>query len=208
MKNLLVTLDHCLQQIDYISESRKKELKKLATSIIKNITTHNEAHVVFICTHNSRRSQLAELWLRYACKNNSFENIEIFSAGTETTAFNHRMVNALIDAGFIFRLVKAGENPAYRISSSEIDMSNILFSKTYDHPSISQNNIIAVMVCNDAAENCPYIPYASERIKLSYEDPKHSDDTEQESETYRKKVIEIGSEMMYLTTLLQDITSS
>jgi len=202
MRNFDTTLDLCNNNITQITDARLEELEKLAALISKNLSINNNARVVFICTHNSRRSQLAEVWFRYACKINNIENISIYSAGTEATAFNERMVNALIDAGFKVNLVRADKNPKYNIYTRVIDNSSVLFSKTYDDSTIPQKEIIAVMVCDDAAENCPHIPNATHRIRLSYKDPKHSDKTMSEKEVYSKKVIEIGSEMLHLVTLL------
>ena len=56
----------------------------------------------------------------------------------------------------------------------------------------------AVMTCDHADENCPYIPGAEKRFPLRFEDPKASDDSPLEEKMYTQRSLQIGAEMMYL----------
>lgn len=198
-----------LQQIETLKSGQKnidatrlELLEKLAALIIADKQKNGIAKVNFICTHNSRRSQLSELMFQQCLLHYKMEGIQCFSGGTEATAFNYRMVNAVQSFGI--QLIQMGpeNNPLYIA-----DGSQYLFSKTYDHPFNPSRNIIAVTTCSDADVNCPHIPGADQRMHLGFEDPKHSDDQPDEAETYSAKVIEIGAQMLKLTELIQEKSS-
>ena len=57
------------------------------------------ADLIFVCTHNSRRSHMSQLWAQAAALSQGLD-IKAYSAGTETTAFNPRAVKALKTHGF------------------------------------------------------------------------------------------------------------
>ncbi len=183
-----------------ITEERKAELHQLGGMIQNLLNEHGMAKATFVCTHNSRRSQLSEVWLRLASAHYGLDNIHSYSGGTESTAFNHRMVAAVKAAGISLTTVKEDEiNPTYKLSSdSSTRDQGLLFSKKYDHEYNPSENYIAVMVCDHADENCPFIPGATHRMPLTYLDPKASDDTPQEAQAYGDKVREIGREILYM----------
>ena len=77
-----------------LAEDRKKKLLEISKKIIKEYTKNNVVNLNFICTHNSRRSQLGQVWTFYAA--NYFNlNIHGFSGGTEVTAFYKNTVKTL-----------------------------------------------------------------------------------------------------------------
>ena len=80
----------------------EQELELLGQTIQKLVEEKGHCSVNAICTHNSRRSQLAEFMMRISAHHFKIENIHFFSGGTESTAFNHRMVRALEDFDFEF----------------------------------------------------------------------------------------------------------
>ena len=178
-----------------IAADRKTELRELGKIIATNRGQDELVHVVFICTHNSRRSQLSELWLDIAANHYQIPGIRAYSGGTEATAFNHRMVAAVKRFGFPLEEIKEGENPVYQ---SGMSTEKEIFSKKYDDPVNPKQDFIAVMVCTDADRNCPVVPGAQERFSLPYVDPKKSDDTPTEGETYDAKVREIGREILFM----------
>jgi len=181
-----------------IPENRKKTLQQLAALINEVKEANGHVNLNFICTHNSRRSQMAELTMRLFAFKHDLDFISTYSGGTEATALNHRVVNALESHGFQVTVAEEGENPIYAINfSEERDEEPAMFSKTFDDES-SPEKMIAVMVCGDAEENCPFIPAAEHRFALTYEDPKFSDDTAEEELVYQNKVLEISSEMNFL----------
>ena len=178
-----------------IRVERKKALDHLAAVINRQISEEGSSVVKFVCTHNSRRSQLAEFCMDILARENGLPIMSL-SAGTESTAFNPRMVKAIESFGF--ELIKYGQEPnplyIYRISHNDL----YYYSKKWDEELINYGKNIIVTVCDDAGENCPVIPSTFERIHLNYKDPKAFDNTPDESKAYSDKVIEIGTEMHYI----------
>jgi len=157
----------------------------------------------FICTHNSRRSQLSEMWLRAACEFYGINNIQAYSGGTVNTAFNERMVRAIQQKGFPLEKLSTNANPIYTLSSQLI--SSLMFSKVYNDTNNPKQGFIAVMVCDNAEQNCPLVHGADHRFSLKYVDPKFSDDTNEERKVYESKVDEIGIELLYLVATLAPV---
>ncbi len=186
-----------------LDQERIHALNDLSKKINLSLSGSKACRVMFICTHNSRRSQIAELALRLACDYNQTSGIKTYSAGTEVTALNERVIHAFQSLGFETHQITTGDNPKYHISyTADESETQEMFSKVFDDPFNPSERFIAVMVCSDAEKNCPFIPNASHRIKLTYEDPKYADDSEKEAEVYQKKIIEIAREMLYLSNLL------
>ncbi len=185
-------------EFDQINPNRKKELSFLAELIHEELKKMSCCKVMFICTHNSRRSQLAEFLLRIVAHDKGINGLETFSGGTEATSFNYRMVNALDSFSFNFDQTNDISNPKYSFLSNHKELNQVMFSKVYDDSSNPQSNYIAVMVCDHADQNCPIVSGASHRISLPYVDPKNSDDTPQEVDAYVNKIEEMGREMLYL----------
>jgi arsenate reductase len=186
-------------EFDLIPESRKQELKDLALIIKDSLALFGRADLTVICTHNSRRSQLGQLWLKVAALHYGIKNIYTFSGGTEATSFNYRMVNAVKEYGFKVKQLDETANPKYHIQLGETDESmDILYSKVYSENYNPQSNYIAMMVCSQADEGCPFVYGSYKRISLPYLDPKAFDDTEIEMTKYAVKVNEIGREMLFI----------
>lgn len=180
-----------------ISESRKTLLQKIAKKIATNYHFNNSININFICTHNSRRSQLGQVWAYFA---SDYFNLSInaLSGGTEVTAFHRNTVKTLKDVGFIFVVEKfSHSNPVYAISFNETTKPIQGFSKLYNHP-INTSPYLVLTTCNNADENCPFIPEAMHRFHLPYKDPKHSDDLPSQEETYLQTNKEIAAEMYFL----------
>lgn len=179
---------------DQIPPARRELLLKLSRYIQQQPS--GAAQLNFICTHNSRRSHLAQIWAAVAAAYYGLDRIATFSGGTETTAFNPRAVDALERAGF--RVERPdGANPRYRIYYSDALAPLECFSKTYNHPDNPQTRFAAIMTCSDADENCPFIPGAELRLPLTYQDPKEADDSPQEAERYDERTRQIGRELFF-----------
>lgn len=179
-----------------IPQDRKEVLKPLINFIQQKKDSGEPILLNFICTHNSRRSQLGQLWAKAI---SIFYGTEIksFSGGTETTAFHQNARAAISRAGF--RISEgAGENPQFKVSYSSNAKSLICYSKLYDDPENPSESFAAVMTCSQADENCPFIPGASVRIALDYKDPKEFDGTPEAAEKYDERSDQIGSEMIYV----------
>jgi len=158
--------------------------------------------LIFICTHNSRRSQFAQVWAKIA---SIYFNAPIrsFSGGVEITACNERTIASLKRSGFtIVKNNEENENPVYNVSYLDENESIQLFSKMYDDVVNPSKNFAAVMTCSDADTNCPFIPGAEVRIPLNYEDPKEFDNTVEESAKYDERSKQIASEMFYVFSRL------
>ncbi len=184
-----------------ISSDRKIILNNIARKIITTMYGDGQCHLLFVCTHNSRRSQAAQLLFNHFIQNCHFD-IEAYSAGTEATCFNQSMIKAANHFDFPLSTQENTLNPVYTLSLEEITNSNTYFSKIVEHKINPVQNTIAVMVCNDADRNCPIITSAKYRIPLPYKDPKASDGTTDEQATYQATFIEIGAEMYYLIDFL------
>jgi arsenate reductase (thioredoxin) len=78
------------------------------------------------------------------------------------------------------------------------------YSKKFADPSNPSENFVAVMVCSDAEEACPFVPGATVRISITYDDPKSSDGTAREQETYDERSAQIAREMGYLLHKLRE----
>ena len=185
-----------LKSFDKIPEHRKEELNKIARIIEEHLAENSHLDIVVICTHNSRRSQLAEIWIEVGCEWMNISRIHSYSGGTEATAFNERMVYAVRNAGIDLITISEGDNPRYM--RKEKGKNKVYFSKKYDHPVNPKKDYMALMVCDDADQNCPVVSGMRYRISLPFIDPKKDDDTPMEKLSYASKVEEIGREMVYL----------
>lgn len=191
-------LESILPEISSIPQDRQKELKKLALFIKTKKSTGEDANLVFICTHNSRRSHMSQLWASAAANYYGVENgIYTYSGGTEVTAFNPRAVAAMERAGFIFDK-QEGDNPRYMAKFSANGPEFPCWSKKYDDPTNPQENFAAIMTCSEADKNCPFIPGASLRSPIKYEDPKEFDGSPEEQKAYDERCRQIATEMFFL----------
>jgi len=201
--NLYVPLENYCQnfknEFHLISEDRQQQLEELAHYIFQKQNNNQLTKLNVICTHNSRRSHIGQLWLAAAALFYKKNNIHTYSGGTEATAFNHRSVAALRRVGFeIVTADSAVENPIYFATFGFSHTPLKMFSKKYDHANNPEKEFAAIMVCSDADEACPVILGADDRFALTFEDPKRFDDTNLESKKYDERVRQIGREMFYL----------
>lgn len=198
---LYPTLKNKISQFekDYsqIPEDRKQILNLLVEFIEKKQKAGESITLNFICTHNSRRSHIAQLWAQAAAYYYGIDNVSCFSGGTEATAFNPRAVKAMQAAGFSIKMTKDGENPMYEVRFANGVEPIMAFSKTYDDPFNHNKDFAAIMTCSHADENCPLVLGASGRFALTYDDPKEFDGTPLESEKYAERVHQIGTEIFY-----------
>lgn len=190
------------EEFEQIAASRKKTLETLADYIVKKIKSNQWAQLIFVCTHNSRRSHFGQIWAAVAADYYEIDRVLSFSGGTETTAFHANAIAALERIGFSFYLQRDGENPIYLLSFGQQKQIQC-FSKKYDDKSNPSNHFAAVMTCSDADNNCPFIPGVELRIATTYDDPKIYDNTPFTSEKYDERCAEIGREMMYVMHLVR-----
>ena len=195
--NLSSYITTVLTRLPDLELKRIQQLEPLSLYIFNKISQGEAAALNFICTHNSRRSHLGQIWLQMAAAHYDIALVVAYSGGTEETAFNPRAVAALQRAGFAVE-AGTGENPRYKISSSLGNLHLVSFSKKYDHLENPKKEFCAVMTCSEADEACPVIFGADLRMKLLYEDPKSADGTDHERTAYDARCFQIATEMFYV----------
>ncbi len=186
--------------VEAIPEERREALDLLAEFVQEQRTVNGSkayAHLTFICTHNSRRSHMSQIWAATAAYYHGQDHVRTYSGGTEATAFNPRAVAALQRAGFHIERPE-GQNPHYAVSFTQELQPLECWSKVYDDPSNPGEGFCAVMTCSHADTNCPIVRGAADRISIPYEDPKEADGTDAETESYDDRCLRIAAEMWYV----------
>jgi protein-tyrosine phosphatase/arsenate reductase len=197
--------NHCLQLthgFDKIPDERKEILSQLSAYIKEQRQKNQALNLVYICTHNSRRSHLGQVWGAVAANFYGISGINTYSGGTEATAFNPNAIKALQTAGFEISQLTQGQNPRYLVSFGE-DISTTCFSKVYDDKENPSDNFVAIMTCSHAEENCPYIPGVDLRIGITYDDPKDFDGTPQQDEKYLERSNQLALENLYVFSQIE-----
>lgn len=194
---LTLTIKRLTGEFDLIPAERKKILRELSDFVQQKRELKQPIYLNFICTHNSRRSHIAQLWAQLAAYYYDLKNVHCFSGGTEATAFNPRAVKAMKEAGFEIHVHLDGLNPTYHVRYSSDTDAIAVFSKKYDDAVNPKADFAAIMTCSHADENCPVVFGAVKRIALTYNDPKDFDGTSLEAEKYTERVHEIGREILY-----------
>jgi arsenate reductase len=185
-------------EFDQIPSERKVQLEKIAVFVKKHLESKQSAKLTFICTHNSRRSQMAQIWATTAARHFGIEGVETFSGGTEATAFNPRAVAAMERAGFKIEKDGDSKNPRYSVRCRASDSPLICFSKIYTGSPNPKDGFCAVMTCSQADKSCPIVSGCSLRIALPYDDPKVGDGSPEEARLYDERCVQIGREMLFL----------
>lgn len=196
-KPLEETIQSLIKNFDNIPADRKAILKQLTDFIEAKYRKNEKIELIFICTHNSRRSHISQIWAQAAAAYYGIGNVLSYSGGTEATAFNPRAVKAMQEAGFKINATSEGTNPIYEVEFSDDANEVIAFSKKYDSQTNPQKGFAAIMTCSHADENCPVVFGMEKRISLPYNDPKDFDGTPQEAAKYAERVREIGTEILY-----------
>jgi len=192
------TCDSIASQFNTISPERKEILEKISQYIFSKKANNELVKLIYICTHNSRRSHFGQIWAKVAADYYKIENIETYSGGTEATAFNINAINALREIGFEVTAITSKNNPVFEVNYNEIGEPIICFSKTYDDIHNPTSNFAAIMTCSDAEENCPFIPGVELRIGTTYDDPKAFDNTSLQNEKYKERALQIALECLYV----------
>jgi len=180
-----------------ISPERRTTLDQLALFIDERRGRGEIARLVFICTHNSRRSHLAQIWAQTVAHAFGLNGIETYSGGTEATAFNARAVAAVERAGFRVETVNSADNPLFTVRFAPEVQPMECFSKVYDHAPNPDKDFCAVMTCSAADEHCPIVFGAAERLVVPYDDPKEFDTTPDEERQYDERCRQIAREMVW-----------
>ncbi len=195
--SLISSINQLESQLAEIPRSRREELQKLGDYIVSSKDAHRKVQLLFVCTHNSRRSHIAQVWAHTFAQYYGISDVYSYSGGTESTAFNANAVAALTRCGFeITDDHTYKNNPRYRVSPGSGSEDIICYSKRFNEPPNPEVNFAAIMVCSDADENCPVIPGVENRISLPYEDPKNYDGTSEQDDQYDLTCRAIGKELL------------
>jgi arsenate reductase len=181
-----------------VSEERKALLQPLVDYIQNKVNLQEQIRLNFICTHNSRRSHLSQIWAQTMAFHFNIKNVFCYSGGTEATAMFPKVAETLTNQGFQIQQVSQKQNPVYAVKFDENQHSIICFSKTYFDDFNPKTNFSAIMTCNNADEGCPMVFGADSRFPIKYDDPKAFDGTELMNEKYAERSLQIASEMYYV----------
>ncbi|GGP02332.1 arsenate reductase [Cloacibacterium rupense] len=181
-----------------ISSERKAVLQPLVDYINFKTSKNEEVRLNFICTHNSRRSHLSQIWAQTMAYYFGVKNVFCYSGGTESTAMFPKVAETLQKQGFEILKLSETENPVYAVKFAENEHAVVCFSKKYNDDFNPKSEFAAILTCDSADENCPIVYGAEARISIKYEDPKKSDGTAEMNETYFNRSLEIATEMKFV----------
>ncbi len=184
--------------VQSISEERKAVLQPLIDFIQQKVNDRQDININFICTHNSRRSHLSQVWAQVASAHFNIPNVHCYSGGTEETSLFPKVAETLTNQGFNIFKIADTNNPVYAIKYSDNALPVIGFSKKYDSPFNPVSAFTAIMTCSQADDGCPFIAGAEKRIPITFEDPKISDNTLEQSQVYAERSLQIATEMFYV----------
>ena len=187
-----------LFDFENIIADRKNTLQPLIDFIQSKVNENLEIRLNFICTHNSRRSHLSQVWAQTAAYYFDVKNVFCYSGGTEATALFPKVAETLKKSGFHIEILSEGKNPVYAIKFAATESPVIGFSKAYDHVFNPEDDFAAIMTCSQADEGCPFITGAEKRIPVTFEDPKVFDNTPLETEKYEERSLQIATEIFYV----------
>ncbi|MEL6653963.1 MAG: protein-tyrosine-phosphatase [Bacteroidota bacterium] len=192
------SIQTAVEKSKQLSPDRQDRLKEIAAYIQDALNQAVIPQLTFICTHNSRRSHLGQIWAKVMADYYGYSSVRTYSGGTEATAFNPNAIAALRVQGLEIVALTEGQNPHYNIRYSEEQAKLETWSKVFNQAPNPQASFCAIMTCSEADEACPVVFGASKRVALPYEDPKKSDGTPEQAATYQARSLEIATEMAFL----------
>jgi arsenate reductase len=198
--NLFPAIENVIATLNFetISEERKTVLQPLVDYIQTKVNNQQEIRLNLICTHNSRRSHLSQVWAQTAAAYYGIKNVFSYSGGTEATAMFPMAAKTLAKQGFQIKTIAEGNNPVYAIKYAANAHPVIGFSKTFDDDFNPQSEFAAILTCSSADQGCPFIAGAELRIPITFEDPKAFDNTPQQAEKYEERSLQIATELCYV----------
>ena len=194
--------DHRVSSFDTLSAERKKLLSQISSYIQQKKDSGSPIQLVYVCTHNSRRSHFGQIWAAVAAAYYHIPNVFTYSGGTEATAFNIHAIHSLQRTGFVITDNGASNNPTYTVAFGA-ELHTQCFSKVYNDAVNPQQHFAAIMTCSDAEQNCPFIPGVELRIGTTYDDPKAFDGTTLQDAKYDERSAQIALECLYVFSLIK-----
>ena len=181
-----------------IISERKAVLQPLTDFMQSKVSENEDIRINFICTHNSRRSHLSQVWAQTMAHYFNIKNVFCYSGGTEATALFPMIAKTLQNSGFQINSISKNENPIYSIKYADNEHPIIGFSKKLDDDFNPKSNFAAIMTCDSANEACPFVAGAEKRIPITFDDPKAFDHTPQQAEKYNERSLQIATEMCFV----------
>lgn len=181
-----------------VSEDRKVVLKPLADYIQNKVNANEEIRLNFICTHNSRRSHLSQIWAQTMVFHFGIQNVYCYSGGTEATALFPKVAETLANQGFQIQQLSQEQNPLYAVKFDDNAHPIVGFSKAYFDAFNPKSNFAAIMTCSNADDGCPMVFGSDARFPIKYDDPKAFDGTEVMNEKYAERSLQIASELYFV----------
>jgi hypothetical protein len=185
-------------ELGMVSAERRGVLGAIAADIVGQLKSGKAAQLTFICTHNSRRSHMSQIWAQTAAHYFGLDKIQAFSGGTQATACNCRTVAAMRRVGFVIEDATTGVNPVYLVRYADDRPPIRAYSKLYNADGNPKRDFIALMTCSVADKTCPVVQGAISRYAIHYADPRLCDDTPAETAAYNERCREIAREMFYI----------
>jgi arsenate reductase len=186
-----------------IPAERLAILKPVADYIQQKKDTGALIRLNFICTHNSRRSHLSQIWAQTMAYHFGVQNVFCYSGGTEATAMYPKVAETLQNQGFQIQQLAGTENPVYAVKFAQNEAAIICFSKTYQNEFNPAGQYGAILTCNNADEGCPVVFGAEARFPVKYNDPKAFDNTDLQTAKYAERSLEIAQEMWWVFGQIQ-----
>jgi len=186
-----------------LNQERKAILQPLVAFLQKSTATKESIRLNFICTHNSRRSHLSQIWAQTMAHYFGIDKVSCYSSGTEATAVYPKIIETLQAVGFEISAIQAATNSVYAIKFDANEAPIIGFSKTIDAPFNPQSEFAAIMTCTQADLGCPFVAGASVRISLPFEDPKAFDNSPDVLVHYEARSRQIATELFYVFSQLK-----
>ena len=190
IEDLINSLD-----VSTIKEDRNDVHHRLTKYIQEKVDIKEDVNLNFICTHNSRRSHLSQVWAQTMATYFKIPQVNCYSGGTEATAIFPMTATTLRNHGFVFQTLVEGTNPIYAIKHSPNRQPTLGFSKTYNDDFNPSSDFAAILTCSEADRDCPFIPDADVRIPLTFDDPKEYDTTPLQAEKYNERSLQIATEL-------------
>jgi ArsR family transcriptional regulator, arsenate/arsenite/antimonite-responsive transcriptional repressor / arsenate reductase (thioredoxin) len=148
---------------------------------VGRVTVGPPARVLFLCTHNSARSQMAEALLRHlVLRHLGGDQVEVFSAGTEVTRVHPQALVTL-------------ERQGIETSGLHSKHLNQLLGQQFDY---------VITVCDRASESCPIFPGDPERIHWSFPDPSAVTDPAEQQMAFTQVFVGLEKRLKLLLTLI------
>lgn len=184
--------------LEKVPPERRAVLGEIAATITERLEAGADVSLTFICTHNSRRSHMSQIWAQTAAYYYDLDKVKAFSGGTEATACNCRTITAMRTAGFDIQDATTGDNPIYLVRYADDRPVIRAYSKLYNTGDNPKRDFIALMTCSAADKSCPVVKGSIARYAIHYVDPRLCDDTPTETAAYNERCREIAREMFYI----------